>query len=634
MTTETGPRAEPSGAAGSARIAWFESFGASTERDRPAPDLVLPAPAEVRAERGRGQVTVSWSPVAGAVGYLVHRGPPDGALVAIDHKGGDVLAVPHGPYVDTTPGVEDDNVYAVASLASIDATVGPLSAPVAPVPIGRDREGEVDVRVDATRPIGAVQRPWRPIIGSEHLAMLLRGEGPGGLDVGEDLALAFRIIRAELGVEAVRAHAILHDVLGVYREAADGSPEYDLDAVDRVIDGLLATGLRPVVELSFMPKALAADAGPRVFDYVGLISPPRDLGRWTDLVETLVRHLVSRHGLDEVARWGFEVWNEPNITVFWAGRQSDYFDLYDATARAVKAVDERLLVGGPSTAAAGWVDDLLHHADETGVPVDFVTTHTYGAPPLDLRPILERFGRPDIPIRWTEWGVSPTHGGVVNDSVWGAPLVARGMRSAAGRVDALAYWVASDQFVELGVPERLFHGGFGLLTIGGLRKPRFWAIALLERLGELELASEVTGDGGGSLVEAWASRGAGGQNGDRVAVAIWNGTLDQSRTAGDDALGRHVSLEITGLAPGAYRAEHLRVDQRHSNIIRIWNELDGGDGGGDWPTPEQWARLRAADRLEALVPEEVVAVEADGVARLVFDLPMPAISFVELRRSA
>ena len=436
-------------------------------------------------------------------------------------------------------------------------------------------------------------------------------------------SLAFRIVRDELGVEAVRAHAILHDVLGVYRESADGTPEHDFEGVDRVIDGLLATGLRPIVELSFMPESLAADPGPRVFDYIGHISPPRDMARWADLVEALVRHLVARHGLDEVARWGFEVWNEPNIQVFWSGRQSDYFDLYDATARAVKAVDERLLVGGPSTAAAGWVDDLLHHADQTGVPVDFVTTHTYGAPPLDLRPILERYGRPDLPLWWTEWGVSPTHHGEVNDSVWGAPLVARGMRSAAGRLDALAYWVASDQFVELGVPERLFHGGFGLLTIGGLRKPRFWAIALLERLGEQELASQVTGDGGGSLVEAWASRD---EDGDRVAVAIWNGTLDQSRTEGDDALGRHVTLEVTGLAPGAYRAEHLRVDHRHSDIVGVWDAL----GGGDWPTPEQWERLRAADRLEALRPDEPVEVGSDGVARLAFDLPMPAISFVEL----
>lgn len=630
MTTETGPEATPSGAPGSARIAWFETFGAQTERDRPAPDVILPAPTDVRAERGRGQVTVSWSPVAGAAGYLVHRGPRGGTLAPIDHKGGDVLAVPHGPYVDTTVGVGQDHVYAVASLASIDASVGPLSAPVDPVPT--EREGAVSVVVDGAHSTGPVHRPWRRIIGSEHLALLLRGEGPGGLPVGEDLAQAFRIVRAELGVEAVRAHAIFHDVLGVYREAEDGTAEYDFAKVDLVIDGLLATGLRPVVELSFMPKALAADPGPRVFDYVGLISPPRDLGRWGDLVEALVRHLVTRHGLDEVARWGFEVWNEANIKVFWAGRQSDYFDLYDATARAVKAVDERLLVGGPSTAAAGWVDDLLHHANETGVPVDFVTTHTYGAPPLDLRPILERHGRPDLPLWWTEWGVSPTHGGPVNDSVWGAPLVARGMRSAAGRIEALAYWVASDQFVELGVPERLFHGGFGLLTVGGLRKPRFWAIAVLERLGDLELASTVTGDGGGSLVEAWASRDGErepghGEGGDRVAVAIWNGTLDQTKTDGEAALGRHVTLEVTGLAPGQYRVEHHRVDHEHSNIGRIWEAL----GGGDWPTPDDWGRLRAADRLEAIRPEERVMVGSDGKARLAFDLPMPAISFVELR---
>ena len=184
----------------------------------------------------------------------------------------------------------------------------------------------------------------------------------------------------------------------------------------------------------------------------------------------------------------------------------------------------------------------------------------------------------------------------MNDSVWGAPLVARGMRSAAGRVDALSYWVASDQFVELGVPEQLFHGGFGLLTIGGLRKPRFWAIAVLEQLGEEELASRVTGDGGGSLVEAWASRD--GERGDRVAIALWNGSLDQTKTAGDDGLGRHVTLDITGLPAGDYRVEHRRVDDTHSNIARAWEAM----GGGDWPTAGQWERLRAADRLESLLP--------------------------------
>ena len=303
-----------------------------------------------------------------------------------------------------------------------------------------------------------------------------------------------------------------------------------------------------------------------MFDYAAIISPPRDLERWAALVRDLVAHLAERYGRDEVRRWAFEVWNEPNLCLFWSGAESDYLRLYEASARAVKSVDPSFRVGGPATAAAGWIDDLLDHCRADDLPLDFVSTHTYGMPPLDLRPIAARFGRPDLPLWWTEWGVSPRHGAPINDSAWAAPLVARGMRSAAGRLDALAYWVASDHFVELGEAPALFHGGFGLLTIGNLRKPRFWAIAMLERLGEDELASEIDGDGAGSLVEAWAS----GDPDGRVAIAVWNGTLDQSKAAGDRALDRSVTLEVKGLRPGTYELRHHRVDARHSNIVRTW----------------------------------------------------------------
>jgi Beta-xylosidase len=255
------------------------------------------------------------------------------------------------------------------------------------------------------------------------------------------------------------------------------------------------------------------------------------------------------------------------------------------------------------------------------VPLDFVSTHTYGMPPLDLRPVVARFGRPDLPIWWTEWGVSPRHGSPINDTAWAAPLVARGMRSAAGRVHALAYWVASDHFVELGEAPGLFHGGFGLLTIGNLRKPRFWAIAMLERLGEDELTSELHGDGAGSLVEAWASGDADG----RVAIAVWNGTLDQRNGAAVRALDRSITLTVKGLRPGTYELRHHRVDARHSSIIRAWKRL----GRPDWPDDVGWARLRAADHLETLGrPRRVRADE--GHLELEFRLPMPAVSLIEL----
>jgi xylan 1,4-beta-xylosidase len=283
-------------------------------------------------------------------------------------------------------------------------------------------------------------------------------------------------------------------------------------------------------------------------------------------------------------------------------------------------VDPTLRVGGPATAAVGWVDDLLAHAAGADVPVDFLSTHTYGLPPLDLRPIAARFGRSGIPLWWTEWGVSPTHGSPVNDSVWAAPLVCRGMRSAAGRLESLAYWVASDHFVELGVPERLFHGGFGLLTIGNLRKPRFWAIRILELLGDGKLRTATEGDGAGGLVEAWASKDAAG----RIAIALWNGTIDQSKTTGDPLLDRQISVQVGGLPAGSeWRLRHRRVDASHSNIASRWD-------GGDWPDEEAWRQLRAADRLEELEPERDVRAGTNGELAIEFDLPMPSVSFVEL----
>jgi xylan 1,4-beta-xylosidase len=604
--------------ASSARIAWFEESGAQAERNRPAPALELPAPSGVVASSGRGQVTVDWQPVDGASGYLVHRAAVrDGPWQAIDNRAGDLLAVPHPPYTDTTgePGVA--GWYAVAALPSIDAPVGPLSEAVEGRPVA-DGEARLSVAVDASTEVGPVDRPWRPIIGSEHLALLLRGEGPGGHHVGDELSEAFRIVRDELGVRMVRAHAIFHDRLGVYTER-DGEAIHDFGRVDEVLERLLETGLRPVVELSFMPRDLASDPGRTVFDYVGIISPPRDLRRWSDLVAALVRHVIERFGRDEVRTWAFEVWNEPNLRVFWSADEAAYFELYDVSVRAVRSVDPTLRVGGPATAAVGWVDDLLAHVAEADVALDFVSTHTYGLPPLDLRPITARFGRPNLPLWWTEWGVSPTHGSPINDSVWAAPLVCRGMRSAAGRLESLAYWVASDHFVELGEPGRLFHGGFGLLTIGNLRKPRFWAIRLLELLGERELRTTMEGAGAGGLVEAWATKDPDG----RIAIALWNGTIDQSKGDGDALLDRSVRLTVDGLEPGEVRIRHRRVDASHSNIAAQWT-------GGDWPDANSWSRLRAADRLDELEPERQISVGREGSLSLDFDLPMPSVSLVEL----
>ena len=468
----------------------------------------------------------------------------------------------------------------------------------------------MEIRVDVADDRGELPRPWRPMIGSEHLSHLLSEDTTGGQVIGAELTAALTAAHRELGVSHVRAHAILGDDLGVYREpdGPDGDPVHDFSGVDRVYDHLRGIGLYPVVELSFMPHDLASDPGTTVFEYAAIVSPPRDWDRWHDLVRDLVAHLADRYGLqDLVDNWSFEVWNEANLEVFWSGTPEEYLRLYDVTAAAVKSVDARLRVGGPSSAASGWVEELLAHAERTGVPVDFVTTHTYGSPPLDFRPTLERYGYGDKPIWWTEWGVTPTHFNETSDAVFAGTFLLRGMASSMGRLEALSYWVVSDHFEELGRPPALLHGGFGLRTVGELRKPRWWALALLERLGTRQLGATLSGDGAGSLVEALAAREP-GQDGE-VTTLVWNLTLDQTKASGSDDLCRRVRVDYSGLTPGAtYTLHHDRVDDEHSDIAAVWGRLKDDDQ--DWPTPEQWAHLREADRLDALEPDRSVTADA------------------------
>ena len=604
-----------------ARSDWEARLGRRSGSAGSATEMVLPAPQGLRASPGRGQVTLDWEPVEGAAGYLVHVATgPDGPFEPLDHGGRDVLAVPHGPYVDTTGTLGQERWYAVAAVSDVER-VGTWSAPVStPAPGGR---GAVDIRVETDHVIGPLDRPWRPMIGSEHLSLLLSSGRTGGRPIGEELGAALRAAHHVLGVEAVRAHGILCDDLGVYREA-DGQPIHDFSGIDRVYDAILALGVRPVVELSFMPRDLAADPSKTVFEYAAVVSPPKDWSRWRELVRDLVAHLVERYGRAEVRdRWSFEVWNEPNLEVFWAGTPEDYFRLYDLAAEAIRSVDPGLRVGGPASAAAGWVEQMLAHVDAHGAALDFVSTHTYGSPPLDLRPLLARRGHAGTPLWWTEWGVSPAHFDSASDSVFGAVFLLRGMKSAMGRIEALSYWVVSDHFEELGRPPALLHGGFGLRTVGDLRKPRWWALELLQRLGPHRLEVAEDGDGGGSLVEALATRRDDGS----VSVLVWNGTLDQSKAGGDDILCRRVTLRVAGLDKASpHELSHYRVDAEHSNITNVWARISNG---APWPDESQWAELHRADRLEELHPARVVEPVDEIV--VTFDLPMPGISFVELR---
>ena len=597
------------------RLTWARA-GASA---LPRPELAVPAGFAARP--GRGQVTLDWEPVEGAAGYVVRRADArDGKYQPIEIGEPWVRPVPHPPLTDTTGTPGTDTWYTVAAVSAVDDHGQPQSEPIQATPLTGGDAG-CRIAIDAGSVLGDLHRPWRPMVGSERLSQLFEGVGSGGRHIGDEFAEALRMAHAELGVRAVRAHAILHDDVGVYREV-DGEPVHDFTNVDRIYDRLLEIGLRPIVEVSYMPRDLASDPETTVFHYGAIVSPPKDWDRWAALVGDLAAHLVERYGLDEVRTWGFEIWNEANLDVFWSGTKEEYFRLYDVSVAAVKAVDPSLPVGGPASAAAAWVDDLLDHVAESGAPIDFVTTHCYGNAPLDLRPILARYGRPDLPLWWTEWGAHATHFNRAHDSVWSATYLVRGMVSAMGRIDALAYWTISDHFEELGRPPELLHGGFGLLAVGNLRKPRWWGLWMLEQLGPARLAVAVDGDGAGDQVNAVATRGDDG----KVTIVAWNGTVDVTKSTGEPLLDRQVTLELSGVDAGTYRVRHRRLDHQHSDLNAAWQRVGGGS---DWPNADGWRELAAADQLADYEPPTDKNASA-GTLTLEFALPMPAVSLIEL----
>ena len=215
--------------------AWEGDFSGS------APEL--DPPTGLAAAAGAAQVTLTWDAVPGAIGYQVHVcGSADGIFAPLDHHGRDVTSVPHPPYVDTTGTPGTERWYAVSALSDVHVE-GPMSEPVAATPCdGGGRSGD-RVGRRGHRPRRA-PRPWRPMIGSEHLSHALSTDLTGGRVVGEELTSALVAARDELGVSHVRAHGILCDDLGVYTEV-DGDPVHDFSGVDRVYDHLRSARALP-----------------------------------------------------------------------------------------------------------------------------------------------------------------------------------------------------------------------------------------------------------------------------------------------------------------------------------------------------------------------------------------------------
>jgi len=459
----------------------------------------------------------------------------------------------------------------------------------------------MEIRLDYQTRTIPTDRSWQMCVGSDHAAMVHRA------DFQQHMAYVHR----ELGFRYIRFHGILADDMNVIQSLSDLIPLPGADQVQttnffqvgRVYDAVLQAGMKPFVELSFMPSALASGKK-TIFHYKGNVTPPKDYDAWANLIRQLIVFLLDRYGEQEVESWYFEVWNEPDLPNFWDGSQADYFRLYKATALAIKSVHPRLRVGGPATSANRWLKEFQAYCAGECLPLDFLSTHHYPGDALghsfdegriakmmeivqsaqgeavevvarrlffhpevlpripkgilseQLKRAREEAG--NLPLLYTEWNCSSTAVAPIHDTKLSAAFALKTVLDNHGLADAYSFWTFSDLFEELLFFAQPFNGAFGLLTIDGIPPPSFWAFKLRSLLGDERYDFHFEqGD-----VEAAAFR-----KGDQIQLLLYQQSLVERQTAKES---------VRFVLPGLSRVKSVTVqavDDDHCDPKRVWEEM-------------------------------------------------------------
>jgi xylan 1,4-beta-xylosidase len=453
---------------------------------------------------------------------------------------------------------------------------------------------------------------WEHTVGSDHAPVALRADWQSQL----------RRCHDELGFRCVRFHGLLSDDVGTLIRH-DEKLLYSFFNVDQIFDFLLSIGMKPFVELSFMPKALASGST-TVFNYQANVTPPKDYKQWAALISRLVSHWVERYGVGCMRDWFFEVWNEPNLKQFWTGTREDYFKLYRYTVEAIKDVDAALRVGGPATAANEWIEEFLDFCEKNGLPADFVTTHHYptdafGSEDDDTETQLAKSRRSILreqaqdvrrrargkPVYYTEWNTSSNSRDPLHDEPYAAAFVTKTVMEASGLVEGYSFWTFSDIFEENYFPSLPFHGGFGLLNLHGIPKPTYRAFELLHRIGnELLLV-----DGSHETVDAWVAR-----QGHTLTVLLTNHASPRHPIKTEQ-----VQVKLSD-APKKCSAYVERIDEAHANARAMWREMGEPEylsapeverlqeASRVWKEPHPWEYVNESLYLDITLPPHAVAV--------------------------
>jgi len=440
------------------------------------------------------------------------------------------------------------------------------------------------IEADVNQVKGPTVKMWQECVGAGRANEGLRA------DWQEQL----KLVKKEIGFKYIRMHGLLHDDMGVYTEDKTGNPVYNWQYIDQLYDFLLSIDIKPFVELSFMPKALAS-GDKTVFWWKGNITPPKSYDKWYDFMKALTEHFTERYGAREVKTWYFEVWNEPNISPFFTGTMADYLKLYDYTVKAIRAVNLDYKVGGPATAGNGWITETIEHCVKNNVPIDFIATHDYAVRQgyfdasgetgtlLDQDPkaitknvnnsknkILAS-AKPNLELHYTEWSSSYTPTDPVHDSYHSAAFILDKMKGTENIANSMSNWVFTDIFEESAPRTTPFHGGFGLLNYQTIKKPAYYCYQFLNRLGATEVKN--------ADPASWICKN---ENGD-IQTLFWDFTL----THPTDSVNNQVyyrrdlpskdkgltKIKLTNIPEGTYQLKVTKVGYQSNDVYATYMKL-------------------------------------------------------------
>ncbi len=440
------------------------------------------------------------------------------------------------------------------------------------------------IHIDYNKSVGKLNTFFKECVGA--------GRANEGLRADWQQQLAY--VRKECGFKYIRMHGLLTDDMGVYREDRKGNPEYNFQYIDVLYDFILSIGMKPFVELGFMPEALASGKQ-TIFWWRGNVTPPKDYQKWEELIRQLTLHFTERYGAEEVKTWYFEVWNEPNLTPwFWTGTMEEYFKLYQHAVRAIKSVNKEYRVGGPATAGAAWETELIEFCHKNNVPIDFISTHAYGVEQgfldeygnagtilsknpmsvsidvLTSRKEIANSPMPHLELHYTEWSSSYTPADPIHDSYHQAAYILEKLKQVGDAANSMSYWVFTDIFEEPGPRFTPFHGGFGLLNYQGINKPAFYSYKFLNQLGNIELVNNDS--------RSWACKDEKGN----VQILLWDFTYTlPDSTNNQDYYIRDlpskskgkVKIKIDGVPAGNYKLEIYQVGYRVNDAYTTYFDM-------------------------------------------------------------